>query len=87
MNCWMKQYKKEYNEEKDMLSGWDGKKLSLKCQSLCQRRRKNLVAHPVKLMQEVCIAIIAAVFHPEDREEWIYGKTMGWDSHLMSFIF
>lgn len=67
--------------------GWE-KGLSLKCQSLCQkRRRKNLVAHLVKFMQGFCILVIATVFHPENKEEWIYGKTMDWDLHLPSVIF
>lgn len=65
------------------VDGWE-KGLSLKCQG---RRRRNLVAHLFKLLQRLCGAIIATVFHPENREEWIYGKTTDWDSHLPSFYF
>lgn len=45
------------------------------------------MAHLVKFMQGFCILVIATVFHPENKEEWIYGKTMDWDLHLPSVIF
>jgi len=45
------------------------------------------MVHLVKLMQVFCIASIATVFHPENREEWISVKTVDRDSLLLSFIF